>query len=87
MIRSVAVKYAIGIVMLLLSTYDHAGTVYFYGAIVEPTCHAKYDNVRLRFDCSLRSDGQGESHILISSSDLEYLNEKRTFAVAHVTYR
>ncbi|CAI2141671.1 MULTISPECIES: type 1 fimbrial protein [Serratia] len=77
--------------LLLISSLPvHAtmsGTIHFSGAIVEPACWVNHKVDRLNIDCSARSDRPVNSDAVVSHAELEYLDNEKTLAIAHVTYR
>lgn len=77
--------------LLLISTLPvHAnmsGTLHFSGTIVEPACRVNHEISQINIDCSARSDRPVNSENVISQAELEYLDNEKTLAIAHVTYR
>ncbi|POX29628.1 hypothetical protein C3463_01040 [Serratia marcescens] len=64
-----------------------SGTIHFSGTIVEPSCRVNHEINQVNIDCSARSDRPVNSDAVVSHAELEYLDNEKTLAIAHVTYR
>ncbi|MEE4410543.1 MULTISPECIES: hypothetical protein [unclassified Serratia (in: enterobacteria)] len=83
--------FIINITLYLISTVPAqaalSGTIHFRGTIVEPACQINHQRNQLNIDCSARNDRSVNSVAIISSSELQYLNNEKTLAIALVIYR
>lgn len=79
-----------GLLLLISSLSVQAnmsGTIHFSGKIVEPSCRINHKISQINIDCSARSDRPANNEAVVASSEWEYLDNEKTLAIAHVTYR